>query len=192
MSTRDRIVDAAFDLFEEQGFEATTVDDVVERAGVERTDFFRHFRAKEEAVLPDHGEMLRLVEDRLAHDDPIAERVTEAARSVLDHFLAEGDRARARHRLAGHVPVIRSRETDVERTYRRAFFTVIAAELGADAAAELEAELIANAVVTGHNVVLKRWLRGITESPVAEFERAMARAVEPLRGDAQAYAAQQQ
>lgn len=180
MSTRDRIVDAAFDLFEEQGFEATTVDDVVERAGVERTDFFRHFRAKEEAVLPDHGEMLRLVEDRLAHDDPIAERVTEAARAVLDHFLAEGDRARARHRLAGHVPVIRSRETDVERTYRRAFFTVIAAELGADAAAELEAELIANAVVTGHNVVLKRWLRGITESPVAEFERAMARAVEPL------------
>lgn len=192
MSTRERIVEAAFELFEEQGFETTTVDEVVERAGVEREDFFRHFRAKEDAVLPAHAEMLRVLEDRLALDDPLADRVTQAARTVLDHFLAEGDRARARHRLAGHVPLIRARETDVERSYRRAFFAAITADLGDHAAAELEAELVASAVVTGHNVVLKRWLRGVTDSPVAEFEHAMARATAPLRGEAQAYAQQAQ
>lgn len=38
-------------------------------------------------------------------------------------------------------------------------------------------------------MVLRRWLRGVTESPVSEFERAMARATEPLRGaEGRAYA----
>lgn len=184
MSTRARIVDAAFALFDEQGFEETTVDDVAERAGVGRTTFFRHFRAKEDAVLPDHTTMLRRVEERLAERDPIAVRVTEAARSVLDHYLAEGERARVRHRLAGNVPAIRSRESAGHRAYQRAFLAAISAELGEGPEAELEAELIANAVVTAHNVVLRRWLRGVTETPTTEFDRAMARATEPLRTEA--------
>lgn len=187
MSTRRRIVDAAFELFAEQGFEATTVDDVAERAGVGRTTFFRHFRTKEDAVLPDHTTMLRQVEERLAERDPIAVRVTEAARSVLDHYLAEGERARVRHRLAGAVPAIRSRESAGHRAYQRAFLAAISDELGEGPATELEAELVANAVVTAHNVVLRRWLRGVTETPLTEFDRAMARATEPLR-EPRAYA----
>lgn len=183
MSTRRRIVDAAFELFVEQGFEGTTVDDVTERAGVGRTTFFRHFRAKEDAVLPDHDGLLTRVEERLAATDPLAERVTEAARVVLDHYLAEGERARVRHRLAASVPAIRSRETAGHRAYQRAFLAAVSAELGEGPEAELEAELVANAVVTAHNVVLRRWLRGVTETPAAEFDRALARATEPLRPD---------
>lgn len=181
MSTRARLIEAAFTLFDEQGFEETTVDDVVQRAGVGRTTFFRHFRAKEDAVLPDHTDLLRLVEERLARTDDLATRVVEAARVVLDHYLAEGERARLRHRLGVSVPAIRARETAGHRAYQRAFLTAIRAELGTDPDAELEAELIANAVVTAHNVVLRRWLREVTETPTIEFDRALARATEPLR-----------
>src|SRR5690606_10458877 len=94
------------------------------------------------------------------------------------------ERARLRHRLAGSVPAIRTRETAGHRAYQRAFLTAIRAELGTDPDAELEAELIANAVVTAHNVVLRRWLRGVTETPTTEFDRALARATEPLRAAA--------
>lgn len=181
MSTRARLIEAAFTLFDEQGFEETTVDDVVQRAGVGRTTFFRHFRAKEDAVLPDHTGLLRLVEERLAQKDELAPRVVAAARVVLDQYLAEGERARLRHRLAGSVPAIRTRETAGHRAYQRAFLTAIRAELGTGPDAELEAELVANAVVTAHNVVLRRWLRGVTETPTTEFDRALARATEPLR-----------
>ncbi|QCX26546.1 TetR/AcrR family transcriptional regulator [Nocardioides jishulii] len=189
MSTRARIVDAAFSLFDEQGFEETTVDDVVERAGVGRTTFFRHFRAKEDAVLPDHSGLLGQVEERLAETDPLDVRVTEAARVVLDHYLAEGERARVRYRLSGNVPAIRSRETAGHRAYQRSFLAAISAELGEGPDAELEAELVANAVITAHNVVLRRWLRGDTETPTAEFARALARATEPLRAGSDATAA---
>lgn len=183
MSTRVRIVDAAFELFAEQGFEATTVDDVTERAGVGRTTFFRHFRAKEDAVLPDHEGLLREVEEQLAAAGPLDTRVSAAARVVFDHYLAEGDRARTRHRLAASVPAIRSRESAGHRAYQRAFLAAISAEHGTGPDAELEAELVANAVITAHNVVLRRWLRGVTETPDADFTRAMARATEPLHSD---------
>ena len=48
--TRHRIFHAAIDLFREQGFEQTTVDDITEKADVAKGTFFNYFRRKE-AVL---------------------------------------------------------------------------------------------------------------------------------------------
>src|SRR6476659_540327 len=53
-SARERLADAALALFEESGYEPTTVDDIAERAGVGRSTFFRHFRSKEDVIFPDH------------------------------------------------------------------------------------------------------------------------------------------
>src|ERR671930_505199 len=39
---RERLVVAAVDLFTEQGYDATTVAQIAERAGVTRSTFFRH------------------------------------------------------------------------------------------------------------------------------------------------------
>ena len=46
--TRERLRAAALELFAERGFEATTIPDIVERAGVTRRTFFRHFGDKRE------------------------------------------------------------------------------------------------------------------------------------------------
>ena len=182
MGARERLAHAALSLFEERGFEQTTVEDVAERAGMGRTTFFRHFRSKEEAVLPDHDGLLGLVEERLrpgAEDLP--DRITAAARIVLDHYLAEGERARARYRLVSSVPAIRAREAAGQRAYQRTFRSAIHRELGGTRQTRLEAELVANAVVTAHNFVLRDWLRGDSDSPHSDFERAMARATTTLR-----------
>lgn len=45
--TRDSIRTAALDLFEEQGFERTTVDQICRRADVAHRTFFRYYPAKE-------------------------------------------------------------------------------------------------------------------------------------------------
>ena len=62
---RERFVTAAFELFAERGYEQTTVDDIAERAGVGRTTFFRTFRSKEDAIFPDHEQLLAAIETRL-------------------------------------------------------------------------------------------------------------------------------
>jgi AcrR family transcriptional regulator len=45
--TRQRIFDAAISLFRERGFEATTVDEITEKADVGRGTFFNYFHRKE-------------------------------------------------------------------------------------------------------------------------------------------------
>lgn len=47
---RDRLVVAAVDLFTEQGYDATTVTQIAERAGVTKSTFFRYFPDKRELL----------------------------------------------------------------------------------------------------------------------------------------------
>lgn len=55
---RDRLRQAALELFAERGYAATTVDDVSAAAGVTQRTFFRHFRDKEEVVFADDDRLL--------------------------------------------------------------------------------------------------------------------------------------
>jgi len=50
-STRDRILDAAVDLFYNQGIRATSADRIIERAGITKVTFYRHFRTKDALVI---------------------------------------------------------------------------------------------------------------------------------------------
>src|SRR5262245_6895498 len=45
--TRRAIVDAARDLFEEQGYDRTTIDQIADRADIAARTFFRYFPSKE-------------------------------------------------------------------------------------------------------------------------------------------------
>jgi AcrR family transcriptional regulator len=187
---RHRLVDAAFDLFEERGFEQTTVDDLAERAGVGRSTFFRHFRAKEDVALADHDQMLANVKGLLRPTDErgrprptrdlneLAERVAAAARSVVEHYVLEGERARRRYRLSATVPAIRSRESAGMRSYQRAFLVAVHEGRG-DLQPSLESELAANSAITATHYVLRRWLREESETPYDDFDRAIGRALTP-------------
>lgn len=177
-TTRDRLIDAAFALFDERGFDETTVDDVAKRAGVGRTTFFRAFRSKEDVIFPDHDLVIGAIRERLATATAATAlvAVTEAARLVLLHYLAEGKRACIRYHLTRSVPTLRDREIASLQQYQQTFRRFLHAWMGGASEAALRAELMANAVVTAHNHVLRSWLRG--EVPVedveAEFDRAMS------------------
>ncbi len=48
---RDRLIAAAIELFYSEGFQAVGLDRVIERAGVTKTTFYKHFDAKDDLVL---------------------------------------------------------------------------------------------------------------------------------------------
>ncbi|SPM43322.1 TetR family transcriptional regulator [Mycobacterium numidiamassiliense] len=50
-SARERILNAAYELFSRRGIRAVGTDEVIERAGVARATLYRHFAAKDDLVL---------------------------------------------------------------------------------------------------------------------------------------------
>lgn len=50
-STRDRILDAATELFYAHGIRAISADKIIERAGITKVTFYRHFRTKDALVV---------------------------------------------------------------------------------------------------------------------------------------------
>lgn len=175
--TRQRMADAAFALFEEQGYDATTVDQIVERAGVSRSTFFRAFGSKEEVIFPRHDDLQAKITARLESGTAQTFRlaIAEAAGLVLAQYLEEGQVALTRYRLTRSVPALRDREIASTLGYQRLFREHARgwlAELGGPDV-DLHAELLAASVVTAHNVVLRRWLRGETAAPWREFDDAM-------------------
>ncbi len=178
-SVRERLIDAAFELFGERGYELTTVEDIAERAGVGRTTFFRNFRSKDDVIFPDHARMMDAIKGRLATstDSTAIVAVSEAVRLVLLRYIDEGDRARLRYALTSRVSALRDREIATVAHYQRLFREFIATWMGPSEENALRAELMASAVVAAHNHVLRRWLRGDTGEPIEEVDRAMNQVV---------------
>ncbi|WP_022901325.1 TetR/AcrR family transcriptional regulator [Humibacter albus] len=58
---RERLVASAVDLFTENGYDATTVAQIAERAGVTRSTFFRHFTDKREVLVAGQETLSRLL-----------------------------------------------------------------------------------------------------------------------------------
>jgi AcrR family transcriptional regulator len=97
--TKERILDASFGLFRKQGFEATTVEEICERADVAKGTFFNYFPHKEavfsylsESWVADAEEQ---VGEMLAHGTPTWERVCDAFIAFAGFY--EQDRALAKH-----------------------------------------------------------------------------------------------
>ncbi|MFH8616629.1 TetR family transcriptional regulator [Streptomyces sp. NPDC017979] len=162
---REALAKAAFELFMERGFERTTVDEIVARAGVGRRSFFRYFPSKEDVVFPDHegclAEMTRYLEASTADgasEDPV-DTVCDAARIVMRMYAAKPDFSVQRYRLTREVPGLRTYELSVVRRYERTLANHLRAHCADDADGALRAEVIASAVVAAHNNALRSWLR---------------------------------
>jgi AcrR family transcriptional regulator len=102
--TRARIQREALHLFREQGYAATTVEQVAEAAEVSPSTFFRYFPSKEDLlVLDDHlplsAALARAVEEQPAHVPAIG-AVRAAVRTVLADLTPEDRSARTERDVA--------------------------------------------------------------------------------------------
>ena len=83
-ATRERLLDAAFAVFAEQGVHASTVEQIAERAGFTRGAFYSNFSTKEELFVAlmerEDGARLTALEDKF---NALAPRL-EAADGALD------------------------------------------------------------------------------------------------------------
>jgi AcrR family transcriptional regulator len=100
----ERLVVAALDLFEERGYENTTVIEIAERAGLTKSTFFRHFPDKRE-VLFGGGTMTGLLVNGITAA-PAAASPLEAVAYALDTIGREAFTAARREFSARRRAVI--------------------------------------------------------------------------------------
>jgi AcrR family transcriptional regulator len=118
--TRERLVLAAVDLFAEQGYDATTVTEIAERAGgLTKMTFFRHFSEKREVLFAGQEVHRRLLADAIAAA-PDAATPLEATGAGLDALT--GTFSDERREFSGRLlaVVAGNRELQERAVFKRA------------------------------------------------------------------------
>lgn len=115
---RSRVLDAAVELFAQQGYEGTSVAQVVTAAGVAKGGFYHHFASKQDLLYEVYGD---LITRQLAAMDEIVRRrlpASETLRLLIDD-LVRSTAASARQALVFWREMHRL-EDDRAQQYRRA------------------------------------------------------------------------
>jgi AcrR family transcriptional regulator len=111
--TRSRLLDVALSLFEEKGFDATTVEEIAAAAEVAPRTLFRYFTSKEDLVLLGQDAENRQIAERLRLRPPQQsplDFLLETTHLLLHAGPEEFERARRSQRLIRATPSLRDRQ----------------------------------------------------------------------------------
>jgi len=88
---RERILDVALELFNEQGYDKTSLREIAERLGVTKAALYYHFERKEDILLELHLRLHALGSDLLDELDRIGDDAKAAAAwpQIVDAFIGE-------------------------------------------------------------------------------------------------------
>ena len=81
-SSRDTIEEAAAELFLEQSYAGTTIEEITRRAGVSRATFFNYFGSKGDLLWIDADHAIERLEECLASGMPLLDAIMTVAREV--------------------------------------------------------------------------------------------------------------
>lgn len=195
--TRERIVDAAAELFAERGFDAVSVMEIARRAGVVEKTVFNHFPVKEGLVFDADPPMRAALLDAVRRR-PAGESVAAAAGSFVVSAVGMLGSPEAADGVARMAQVIRgsrtlqAREREILGELTDALAALIAEETDARSG-QLEPWLAANAVLGLYASLLElardRVLAGVTGAPLAaELRRRGQRGLSLLQFGLAGYA----
>ncbi|WP_333774072.1 TetR/AcrR family transcriptional regulator [Streptomyces sp. IBSBF 3136] len=134
IKTREAIRTATYALVREQGYDATTIDQIAERAEVSPSTVFRYFPTKEDIVLTDEFDPVILEEIR---QRPAEEPWPDTIRYVMRRAVRLGasedqEVSRLRAHLTVQVPAVRSRMMESMSATGRMLCAAIGERTGRD------------------------------------------------------------
>ncbi|GGZ94141.1 TetR/AcrR family transcriptional regulator [Streptomyces echinoruber] len=175
IKTRQAIRSATYALIREQGYEATTIEQIAERAEVSPSTVFRYFPTKEDIVLTDEYDPLLLEElRRRPADEPWTESVRHVVRKAAGIGAEEDPEVtRLRARLSAEVPAVRSRMIESMSVTGRLLRQAIGERTGLDPDG-LEVRVFAMSLVGGLMEVYLYWAEHGYEEDLQELiDRAL-------------------
>jgi AcrR family transcriptional regulator len=178
-----RLMSAAIELFDEQGYEATTVAEIAERAGLTKRTFFRYFSDKREVLFSGSQELQRIWLEGLAAAPADASPLAAVAAGLdplAEMFIERHSFARIRAQIVEANPELQERELIKLQSLAAA---IKGALMGRGVSVNA-AILAAQAGVTVFHVAFARWVA--QDDPTA-IRRLMEESLEELRSVTAAY-----
>jgi len=165
------LVEAGLELFERQGYEATTVAQIAREAGVTEMTFFRYFPAKEHLLLDDpYDPVIIAAIGAQPHTEPPFLRAARGVRAAW-RALPEPETPiiRRRVRIAAQTPSLRGAVWRSTGNTERAIVEQLVADGASPETARVAAASVLAALVAG----LLSWADGENGTLADAIERAL-------------------
>ncbi len=147
--TRQALRQAALELFQERGFEATTIADITAAADVAPRTFFSYFQTKEDVVLDEGLQRFDQLQQTLRqrpHGEPLLAAFRRAALEIAADMQTQSDQEPAMARVIRSTPAIQARIRDRMGQWEEQLAAMIAQERNAPPD-DLDSHLVAAALV---------------------------------------------
>jgi AcrR family transcriptional regulator len=177
-NARERLERAALALFAEHGYDATTVAEIADHAGLTKSTFFRHFADKREVLFGGQDMLAELFSEAI--------RAAPASATTADCLTAALEAAAAaftpdRHDLAPQRRAVIAANSELqerELLKRARLASVMADALRARGADDVAARLGAEVGVLAFSTAYARWAAPENPQPFAEIACAALRDLE--------------
>jgi AcrR family transcriptional regulator len=169
-SVRDQVAERALQLFDENGFDATTIDDIAASVGMSARTFFRYFPAKEDVVVGDPTVFGTRVSNAAA-ERPASEPAWTTLRrafDVLDLTAADVARGLRTMRVMMSTASLRARNVEKHIAWAALLEPVIVGKIGGpDETRHFRAQTLIHAALACLDVALAEWTRRNGDTPAS-------------------------
>jgi AcrR family transcriptional regulator len=167
LRTRSALADAALDLFTERGFDATTLDELVDAVEVSKRTFFRNFTSKEDAAFLPGTELWSAVLRSVA-ERPLAtpallivrDAITDTVRALDDQPTGHNEAWSARFarmtRLSGTTPALRAYGLAYCADVSQRLVAILAVRLGL-AAHDVRLRMLVDVAIAAWHLAAQDW-----------------------------------
>jgi AcrR family transcriptional regulator len=182
--TRIMIEDAALRLFAEQGYEATTVEQITATIDISTTTFFRYFPTKADVVLCQQDVHLPMLREAILSRPPEENELDVlwyAIRFVWVPNIDPEHTLRAASAVAGSAS-LRGLLNDVNRGWLDAVIAMLAERRGL-AVPDLRAAMSARIALGAFNEAVRTWTRIRNDEPIGRIIEEAFDTVKQLVGE---------
>jgi len=159
LKTKEAIQREAMRLFQEQGYQETTIEQIAAAAEISPSTFFNYFPSKEDVILFDRYDpmVVSYMSSRPA-DEPLSAMFSGAIHGLARVMERDREVILARAKLSFEVPELRARFWEEMEKARDLLAAIMASRTGRDSA-DFELRVLAMVFVASAFEAMLEWLR---------------------------------
>lgn len=177
---REALIAAALELFEANGYESTTIEQISALAGVAPRTFFHHFATKDDLLFDGYADRLDQATHRFreSRSTSLWGALAEASAAVAEAITAQPDIFLVRARMYARHPGLRATRLRINDDWIDRMTVEVAHRLDTDPETDLRPRLAVSVVNGANRAAIDTWVAHDGQGDLVE---SMAQAIELLR-----------